>query len=151
MKHFKVSPLNLADTLHMPIERMHRVLALPEFRDLLPRSSADRLLRLNANQAFIVLITGDCIRFGMKAPLAASIALRIAEVMLFSPDADTVTIEFRRNGASFAFVGDEATDAANAAGPARWRLSFSAAAYRSAVEEMMSDCDAAHDGDDNVE
>ena len=151
MPYFNITAFVLANALGVPIEKMYRILQLPEFRNLLPRVTGKHRLRLSANQAFIVLITGDCIRFGMKAPLAASIALRIAEVMLFSPDADTVTIEFRRNGASFAFVGDEATDAANAAGPARWRLSFSAATYRSAVEEMMSDCDAAHDGDDDVE
>ena len=142
MTYFNVSPQAMADALYMPIERMHRILGLPEFRNIVPRSTSDRRIRLNGRQAFIIFITGDCVRFGMKCPLAASIALRIAEALAFNADAETVNIEFRRNGASFAFVGNEATDAAGAAGPARWRLSFNIAAYRTAVDAVMSDCDA---------
>ena len=138
MKYFNVSPQAMADALYMPIERMHRLLGLPEFRSIVPRGSFDRRIRINANQAFIVFITGDCVRFGMKSPLAASIALRIAEALAFNADAETVNIEFRRNGASFAFVGNDATDAAGAAGPARWRLSFNIAAYRAAVGDVMA-------------
>jgi hypothetical protein len=79
------------------------------------------------------------VRSGMKFPLAARWACRIAEQLLFDGDAPRVHIELRRNGALFCFTTDDAPEAANAAGPVRFRMSFDLEGYRAAFRAALTD------------
>ena len=142
MRNSNTSPQVLADKLRMPMERMHRLLGLVEFDAIIERGGDDRRIRLNERQALIVFLTGDLVRFNVKGPLAATTALPIAEALAFNPDAETVNIEFRENGASFTFTGDDAPEAAVAAGAARFRLTFHLNAYRAAVSAAIGGSDA---------
>lgn len=132
----------LADKMHMPVESVYRMLTHPEFASFRPDKSYHAKLSLfNERQALLMLIAGDAVRFGMKAPLAGSIAERAAEALAFDPNADAVHFEFRAIGANFAFTTDEPPEAATAAGAARFRLTFDIAAYRAVVAVAMSDDD----------
>lgn len=121
----------LSDPMRMPPEAVNRILGHSSIQVIVP----DRTL--NERQFMLLLIAGDLTRFGVKLPLAASLAARIAEALCCAPDAMRVRIEFRRNGASFAFTSDEAPDAAIAAGPARFHLSFDLTEYRSVVKDAF--------------
>jgi hypothetical protein len=57
--------------------------------------------------------------------------------LCFDPEADQIHIEFRRNGAMFFFTTDEPPEAALAAGPARWRMTFDLLAYRAAFRDAV--------------
>ena len=128
----------LADTMHMPVESLYRMLAHNEFDSFRPRKAYHgKLAYFNKPQALLMLIAGDAVRFGMKAPLAGSIAQRAAEALLFDPDAAALRFEFRANGANFAFTTEEPPEAATAAGAARFRLTFDIASYRAAVAAAM--------------
>lgn len=133
----------LADAMRMPVEQVHQMLTRPEFEPFRPEKAfAGKHCEFNSRQTFIMLMAGDVVRGGIKAPWAGRLGQRIAETLLFNPDADKLHLEFRANGASFVFTTDEAPDAAEAAGPARWRMTFDLEAYRAAADAAMSDDDA---------
>ncbi len=130
----------LADAMRMPIKSTHQMLTRREFDSIRPEKAfAGKHCVFNARQTLLMLIAGDLVRFGIKAPLAGKIATRAGESLFFETTAASLHIEFRQNGASFAFTTDEPPEAATAAGPARFRLTFDMNAYRAAVEAAMSE------------
>jgi hypothetical protein len=134
----------LAFLAYMYPDNFRRVFAVFEVQSSIGlEETADGRFRFNARQCLIMLLVADCVRYGMKAPLAGRMAGRIAESLVFDPEAAKVHIEFRQNGASFTFTSDDAPDAAEAAGPARFRLTFDLNAYRAAVDAAMGGSDAA--------
>lgn len=141
----------LADTARTQIETFRRIISTTEVRRLLPEGDADdRRFRFNGRTALLMVLVADCVRYGMKAPQAGRIVGGIAERLAFDPGASHVHIEFHENGASFTFTSDEAPDAASAAGPARFKLTFDLRAYRAVIDAALAErADAL--GADNAE
>lgn len=130
----------LADAMRMPIEPVHQMLTRPEFDAFRPdKAFAGKHCVFNERQTLLMLIAGDLVRWGIKAPLAGKIAARAGESLFFDPGATALHIEFHQNGASFTFTTVDAPEAAEAAGPARFRLTFDLNAYRAAVDVAMSE------------
>jgi hypothetical protein len=112
----------------------------PELAPLLAEKSVgDWRLRFTPNQTIALLIVSDLARATYKVPHAAKLVCGIAETMLFNPDASHINFEFRANGAGFFFAGDDAPEAARAAGAARFRLTFDVAEYRAVVAKAMAE------------
>jgi hypothetical protein len=103
------------------------------------RPAEEWRLRFNQNQTLILLIANDLVKARHKIPHAVALACQIAETLLFAPNAERVTLEFRANGAGFVFSGDDAPEAARAAGAARFRLSFDVAEYRAVVAKAFAE------------
>lgn len=89
------------------------------------------------DEALHIMIVSDMMRAGISLPTAAGFAVSIREQLLFYP-ANVAHIEFRRNGRLFAFVTDEVPEAAEAAGPVRFRLTIDLAGYRAAFREALA-------------
>jgi hypothetical protein len=139
----------LADTARTREETFRRIISTTEVRVLLPEGSADdRRFRFNGRTALLMLLVADCVRYGMKAPQAGRIVGGIAERLTFDPGASHVHIEFHENGASFTFTSDESPDAASAAGPARFKLTFDLGAYRAVIDATLAERAAAMGSDD---
>lgn len=139
MRKMPITTPHLADTMHMLTEQVHQMLTRPEFQSFRPdRAVPGKHCRFNERQTLLMLLAGDLVRWGVKAPLAGKIAARAAEVMFFDANAASLNIEFHANGASFTFTSPDAPDAASAAGPARFRLTFDLTAYRAAVDAAMT-------------
>lgn len=149
MPNYTLNLPGLADTARTQIETFRRIISTTEVRRLLPDGEADdRRFRFNDRSALLMLLVADCIRYGMKAPQAGRIVGGIAERLAFDPTASHVHIEFHENGASFTFTSDEAPDAASAAGPARFKLTFDLRAYRAVIETALAERAAAMGNDD---
>lgn len=132
-----------ANVIRMPVENFHRILVLPEVQSFRPeRQPLPHPCTFNERQTLLFMIVSDLMRFGIKGPLAGSVATRAAEQLLFDPEAEALHIEFRANGASFTFTTDEPPEAASAAGSRRFRLTFDLREYRAAVDVAMSASDA---------
>lgn len=130
----------LAPVMGMPVENVYQMLTHPQYESFRPEKAYNgRPGMFNERQTLLMLVAGDLVRFGIKAPLAGSVAARAAETLLFNPDAAALHIEFRANGASFTFTTEEAPDAAVAAGPARFRITFDLRAYNAAVAMAMGE------------
>ncbi len=139
----EITTAKLADAMRMPVIPVQQMLTRAEFQSIRPEQQfAGRTCMFNERQAFLMMIAGDLVRFGIKSPLAGRVADRIAESLSFDPNAPTLHIEFRANGASFAFTTDEPPEAATVAGPRRFRLTFDLRAYRAAVDAAMIADDA---------
>jgi hypothetical protein len=130
----------LACLARLDPKSFYRILSLIELEPVVGQKPTDaQKYKFNANQALILLIVTDMIRAGIKGPRASTWGGRIAETLLFAPDADRVTVEYRANGAGFFFAGDEAPEAAAHAGAARFRLSFDVAEYRAVVAKAFAE------------
>ena len=128
-----VSTSTVAGLGYTPLKTTFQQMSKPEIEPVLPPPASNgQTRRFNERQTVLMLIAMDLVRAGIKFPLAASWSVRIAEELCCDPDADQIHVEFRRNGALFFFTTDEAPEAAEAAGPARWRLTFELTAYRAA-------------------
>ena len=139
-----ISTPELANAMMIPVENVHQMLTHPQYESFRPAKARNGKLGLfNERQAVLMLIAGDAVRFGMKAPLAGSLAERAAEALYSNPEADALHFQFRAIGATFAFTTDEPPEAATAAGVARFCLSFDLATYKAAVAAAMGDDDAA--------
>ncbi|WP_375271239.1 hypothetical protein [Sphingomonas sp.] len=131
---------SVADLMHTPLVTVYQMLTKPDIQPVLPPPASNGGTRnFTERQTMLMMLAGDMVRSGMKFPLAARWACRIAEQLLFDPEASFVHIEFRRNGALFCFTSDEAPEAADAAGPARFRTTFGLDAYRAAIRAAMAD------------
>lgn len=131
---------SVADLMYTPLVTVYQMLTKPDIQPVLPPPASNGGTRnFTERQAMLMMLAGDMVRSGMKFPLAARWACRIAEQLLFDPDAPRVHIEFRRNGALFCFTSDDAPEAADAAGAARFRTSFDLNAYRAAIRAAMAD------------
>ncbi|WP_326525519.1 hypothetical protein [Sphingomonas sp.] len=86
----------------------------------------------------------DLVRWGASIPFAGRLVSRMAETLLFAPGAGELVIEFHVNGASFFYgverhdLGFERSDAARAAGSARFKVTLDLAAYREAVDSAFA-------------
>lgn len=130
----------LSDLMYTPVTTVHQFMAKAEIQPILPEPAPNGCARqFNERQSVLMMLAADMVRSGMKFPLAARWACRIAEQLLLDPEAPRVHIEFRRNGALFCFTSDEAPEAAEAAGPARFRTTFDLDAYRAAIRAAMAD------------
>lgn len=92
----------------------------------------------NRYQLLLLMLQTDLSRWGTSIPFAGKIVTRIAETLFSHPEAAELAIEFHEVGASFVYGVDRGEqlvrcDAAGAAGPARFRLTFDLDAYRAAV------------------
>jgi hypothetical protein len=133
------TPFALASVAHCDIKSFYRTIALAELRPIVgDKPASTQKHSFNANQALILLIVTDMMRAGIPGPRAARLACRFAETLLFAPDADRVTVQYHANGVGFFFTGDDAPEAACAAGAARFRLSFEVAEYRAVVERALA-------------
>ncbi len=122
-----------ADLARMPLNVFYRYTSQPEIQAVLPPAAPNGQSRKYSERpAVLVTLALDLVRAGIKFPLAASWAVRIAEQLCFDPEAEKIHLEFRRNGALYFFTTDKSPEAAGAAGPARWRLTFDLAEYRAA-------------------
>lgn len=141
----KASTRTVADLAYTPLNTLYQMMSKPEIEPVLPPPAPNgQKRRFNERQTVHMLIATDLVRAGIKFPLAATWAVRIAEELCCDPDADQIHIEFRRNGALFFFTTPDAPEAALAAGPARWRLTFALDAYRAAFRGALK----AEDGED---
>ncbi len=84
-----------------------------------------------------ILIVSRLRQFGLPLPTAAGIVISIREQLMFYPS-DIVHVELRRNGRLFAFVTDEAPEAAEAAGAVQLRLTIDLDGYRAAFREALA-------------
>ncbi len=124
---------------YTPLNTLYQWFSKPEIQPILPAPAINGGTRnFNERQTMLMMAAGDLVRAGIKFPLAARWACRIAEALLFDPEAACVHIEFRRNGAMFFFTTDEPREAATAAGPARFRVTLDLDAYRAAIREELS-------------
>lgn len=129
----------VAHLMYMPLNTVYQMMSKPEIQPVLPAPAPNGGTRnFNERQTLLMMAAGDLVRSGIKFPLAARWACRIAEQLFFDPGASQVHVEFRRNGAMFFFTSTDAPDAADAAGPARFRLTLNLNAYRAAIREAMS-------------
>lgn len=102
--------------------------------------------RYNPNQLLLLMLHSDLTRWGLSVPFAGKIVNRIAESLFFNRNADELVIEFHRNGASFFYAGERQfagqvrEDAADAAGPARFRVTFDLTAYWKEVNAAFAAC-----------
>ncbi len=130
----------LSDVTYTPINTIYQWLTKPEIQPVLPPPAPNGGTRnFTERQTMLMMLAADMVRSGMKFPLAARWACRIAEQLLFDPEAPRVHIEFRRNGALFCFTSDDAPEAAEAAGPSRFRTTFDLDAYRAAIRAALTD------------
>ena len=140
MSNPTVTSATQADLMYMPKGAFYSMTAKPEIQPVLPPQAPNGGTRhYNERQSIILMAAGSMVRSGMKFPLAARWACRIAEQLLFDPDAARVHIEFRRNGALFCFTSDDAPEAAEAAGPVHFRTTFDLDAYRAAFRAALTD------------
>ncbi|MFN3676561.1 MAG: hypothetical protein ACK4TC_11310 [Sphingomonas pseudosanguinis] len=131
---------SVADLMYTPLVTVYQMLTKPDIQPVLPPPASNGGTRnFTERQTMLMMLAGDMVRSGMKFPLAARWACRIAEQLLFDPEASFVHIEFRRNGALFCFTTDLAPEAAYAAGPACFRTTFDLNAYRAAIRAAMAD------------
>lgn len=130
----------VADLMYTPLVTVYQMLTKPDIQPVLPPAASNGGTRnFNERQALLMMLAADMVRSGMKFPLAARWACRIAEQLAFDPEAPRIHIEFRRNGTLFCFTTDETPEAAEAAGPARFRTTFDLDAYRAAIRAAMAD------------
>lgn len=130
----------LSDVMYVPLDVVHQWTAKPDLEAVLPPPARKGDARyFNERQSLLMMLTGDLVRSGRKFPQAAKWACRIAEELLFHPEAPCVHVEFRRNGAMFFFTSDDAPEAAEHAGPRRFRMTFDLDAYRAAIRTAMSE------------
>ena len=121
-----------------------------------PMEGQGKARRYTPRQFLLLLIHSDLMRWGLSLPFAGRLVTRIAETMLFSPDAGELVIEFRVNRASFFYGverGDLAFDrgdAAHVAGPARFRVTFDLAVYWDAVNTAFATYGQARGGGDEA-
>lgn len=140
MPEQSLSTSRLSDLMYTPVTTVHQFMAKAEIQPILPEPAPNGCARrFNERQSVLMMLAGDMVRSGMKFPLAARWACRVAEQLLFDPEASFVHIEFRRNGALFCFTSDETPEAADAAGPARFRTTFDLDAYRAAFRAALAD------------
>lgn len=135
-----LSTSRLSDLMYTPVTTVHQFMAKAEIQPILPEPAPNGCARqFDERQSLLMMLAADMVRSGMKFPLAARWACRIAEQLLFEPEAPRVHIEFRRNGALFCFTSDDPPEAADAAGPARFRTTFDLNAYRAAFRAALTD------------
>jgi len=126
----------IADLAYTPLTSAYQMMSKDEIEPVLPPPAINGGKRyFNERQGVLFVLAMDLVRAGIKFPLAARWAVRTAEHLYGDPDAEHIHIEFRRNGAMFFFTTNEAPDAAQAAGPARFRLTFDLASYRTAFRD----------------
>lgn len=96
------------------------------------------------NHLLLLMLHTDLTRWHLSVPAAGKLVNRIAESLFFKRNADELVIEFHRNGASFFYAGERRfagqvrEDAADAAGPARFRVTFDLTAYWKEVNSAFA-------------
>lgn len=129
---------SIADLAYTPLTTVYQMMSKGEIEPVLPPPALNGGKRyFDETQGLLFILAMDLVRAGAKFPLAARWAVRIAEHLHEEADAERIHIEFRRNGAMFFFTTDEAPDAAKAAGPARFRVTFDLAAYRTEFRDAL--------------
>lgn len=119
-------------------ENTTRIVHNDAMRSLIDEPSFYRGKRMHGeDEALHIMIVSDLMRAGISLPTAAGFAVSIREQLFFYPS-NVAHIEFRRNGRLFAFVTDDAPEAAEAAGPMRFRLTIDLAGYRAAFHEALA-------------
>lgn len=130
----------VSDLARQPLNKVYQWFNNGDCQPLLPsHSPTGSPRRFNGRETLLFMIMSNFERWGLKVPFAAKLAARIAETLAFNASATHVHIEFRDNGASFTFTGDEAPDAADAAGPAMFRLTINLEAYRAAIDAALTE------------
>ena len=136
-----LSTLDLAELCRRDKTRLYEVFNEPKCKAWLPpKRGIGEGREFNPRQAMLTMIHSDLNRWGLSVPFAGSVVTRLAEELYSHPDADSLTINFHENGASFFAAGQGYADlssADNGAGALRFRLTLDLAAYRSAISAAM--------------
>lgn len=134
----KLAVAELALAAHMTTDAFARIVHSPHAKWLLDEPSFNSGLRFfSMEEAVNVLSIAGLTRGGISLPTAAGWMVSVREQLLFYPS-DTVNIECRRNGRAFAFVTDDAPEAAVAAGPALFRLTIDLGGYRAMFRDALA-------------
>jgi len=127
--------------------RIYEVLNTPECQPFLPaRAGIGESRRFNPDQAMLVMLHSDLVRWGLSTPFAGRLVSQIAETVAKAEDGrrlDFITIAFYANGASYFVEGSEDGQGLYSptpahTGPARFRMTVSLCNYRSEIDAAIN-------------